>query len=93
VRQSAPSMDDRPISRKRATNMGKLNHQMVLCRTNKTIADSGGSRNFQPGIHLANLVFILKKHHYFCKIIAILPCVEKNLGIHLNTREYPWCRP
>jgi hypothetical protein len=34
-----------------------------------------------------------KNHCYFAKIIALLPCVEKIIGIHLNTKEYPWCRP
>jgi hypothetical protein len=52
-----------------------------------------GSRNLQPGIHLANLVIFLKKHLYFAKIVALLPCIEKNIGIHLNSKKYPWRRP
>jgi hypothetical protein len=34
-----------------------------------------------------------KNYPYFAKIIVLLPCVGKNIGIHLNTREYPWRRP
>jgi hypothetical protein len=53
---------------------------------------SDGSKNLQPGIHLANLVFFFK-HLYFAKIVALLPCIEKNIGIHLNSKKYPWRRP
>jgi hypothetical protein len=49
---------------------------------------------------ICNLVFICltwysfyKNHPYFAKIIALLPYVGKNIGIHLNTREYPGAAP
>jgi hypothetical protein len=51
-----------------------------------------------PGI--CNMVFICvtwysfyKNYPHFAKIVVLLLCVEKNIGIHLNTREYPWRRP
>jgi hypothetical protein len=51
-----------------------------------------------PGI--CNMVFICvtwysfyKNYPYFAKIIVLLPCVGKNIGIHLNTREYPGAAP
>jgi hypothetical protein len=49
---------------------------------------------------ICNLIFIwltwysfYKNHRYFAKIIAHFPCLEKIIGIHLNTREYPGAAP
>jgi hypothetical protein len=49
---------------------------------------------------ICNLVFIwltwylfFLNHLYFAKTVALLPCIEKNIGIHLNSKKYPWRRP
>jgi hypothetical protein len=88
-RQPLPLTDGQNHPSQKAVN-GVLHRESFF----SVICVSGGPRKFQPGIYLANLVFILQKIlHYFTKIIALLPCVEKKHWYSLEYHGIPLAPP